>query len=57
MKSTTIISLVFLYLLLAEANGGIIAYGMCQSVCNIQAVWCYTGAGFVFGTVIAAPSM
>ncbi|EPQ52605.1 hypothetical protein GLOTRDRAFT_46665 [Gloeophyllum trabeum ATCC 11539] len=35
---------------------GPIAYGICQTGCNALAVACYAGAGFTFGTVVAAPA-
>ncbi|ESK93305.1 proteophosphoglycan 5 [Moniliophthora roreri MCA 2997] len=35
-------------------NGGLIAYGLCQTGCNTVAVACYAAAGFTFGTVVAA---
>lgn len=35
---------------------GPIAYGICQTGCNVVAVACYAGAGFTFGTVVAAPA-
>ncbi|PIL33906.1 hypothetical protein GSI_03612 [Ganoderma sinense ZZ0214-1] len=35
------------------ANAGPIAYGICQTGCNVVAVACYAGAGFTFGTVTA----
>ncbi|KAF8957624.1 hypothetical protein BDZ97DRAFT_1669783 [Flammula alnicola] len=38
------------------AQAGPIAYGLCQTGCNVMAVACYAGAGFTFGTVIAAPA-
>ncbi|KXN83429.1 hypothetical protein AN958_01443 [Leucoagaricus sp. SymC.cos] len=37
-----------------QAAAGPIAYGICQTGCNIIAVACYAAAGFTFGT-IAAP--
>ncbi|KAI0071739.1 hypothetical protein K474DRAFT_1668680 [Panus rudis PR-1116 ss-1] len=40
--------------LAAPAKGGPIAYGICQTGCNTVAVACYAGAGFTFGTVVAA---
>ncbi|KAF9537400.1 hypothetical protein CPC08DRAFT_600393, partial [Agrocybe pediades] len=35
-------------------SAGPIAYGICQTGCNTVAVACYAGAGFTFGTVVAA---
>ncbi|KAK0480870.1 hypothetical protein IW261DRAFT_1475037 [Armillaria novae-zelandiae] len=37
-----------------QAYAGPIAYGICQTGCNVVAVACYAAAGFTFGT-IAAP--
>ncbi|KAH7883341.1 hypothetical protein F5I97DRAFT_1815740 [Phlebopus sp. FC_14] len=38
------------------AMGGPIAYGLCQTGCNVVAVACYAGAGFTFGvTIVGAP--
>lgn len=42
---------------LALASGtiaGPVAYGICQAGCSAMVVACYSGAGFVFGTVAAA---
>ncbi|KAK7446973.1 hypothetical protein VKT23_014186 [Stygiomarasmius scandens] len=39
---------------LQGAQAGPIAYGLCQTGCNTVAVACYAGAGFTFGTVVAA---
>ncbi|KDQ57059.1 hypothetical protein JAAARDRAFT_207405 [Jaapia argillacea MUCL 33604] len=39
---------------LPTASAGPIAYGLCQTGCNALAVACYAGAGFTFGTVVAA---
>ncbi|KZV97636.1 hypothetical protein EXIGLDRAFT_730290 [Exidia glandulosa HHB12029] len=41
--------------LVLSANAGLIAYGICQTGCNMGAVACYAVAGAVFGTV-AAPT-
>ncbi|KAJ4480927.1 hypothetical protein J3R30DRAFT_2380869 [Lentinula aciculospora] len=41
---------------LQSAQAGIIAYGICQTGCNVAAGACYTAAGFTFGTVVAAPA-
>ncbi|KII83275.1 hypothetical protein PLICRDRAFT_148229, partial [Plicaturopsis crispa FD-325 SS-3] len=38
----------------AVTSAGPLAYGLCQTGCNTLAVACYAGAGFTFGTVIAA---
>lgn len=40
--------------MLAHAQAGSIAYGICQSGCSTLAVACYSAAGAVFGTVLAA---
>ncbi|KAK0477562.1 hypothetical protein IW261DRAFT_1565876 [Armillaria novae-zelandiae] len=48
----------FLFTALAlapQAYAGPIAYGICQTGCNVLAVACYSAAGFTFGTV-AAPA-
>ena len=37
------------------AYAGLIAYGICQTGCNMGAVACYAAAGATFGT-IAAPA-
>ncbi|KAJ3742886.1 hypothetical protein DFH05DRAFT_1262705 [Lentinula detonsa] len=39
-----------------SAQAGPIAYGLCQTGCNVVAAACYAAAGFTFGTVIAAPT-
>jgi len=49
----------FLFAVLAAAGApaamaGPIAYGICQTGCNVVAVACYAAAGATFGT-IAAP--
>ncbi|KAK0232409.1 hypothetical protein EDD85DRAFT_108986 [Armillaria nabsnona] len=36
-----------------QAHAGPIAYGICQTGCNVVAVACYAAAGFTFGTVAA----
>ncbi|PPQ74617.1 hypothetical protein CVT24_004163 [Panaeolus cyanescens] len=38
----------------STVSAGPIAYGICQTGCNVVAVACYAAAGFTFGT-IAAP--
>ncbi|KLO07918.1 hypothetical protein SCHPADRAFT_944882 [Schizopora paradoxa] len=35
--------------------GGLLAYGLCQTGCNVLAAACYAAAGATFGT-IAAPA-
>ena len=42
-----------LFLLIIRADGGPLAYGLCQSGCNALAVACYAAAGSTFGTVTA----
>ncbi|KXN91089.1 hypothetical protein AN958_02956 [Leucoagaricus sp. SymC.cos] len=37
-----------------QTMAGPIAYGICQTGCNVLAVACYAAAGFTFGTVAAA---
>lgn len=39
--------------LFPTAEGGPVAYGICQSGCNTVAVACYTAGGATFGTVTA----
>lgn len=39
--------------ILALANAGPAAYGVCQAGCSGVVVACYSGAGFTFGTVTA----
>ena len=34
-------------------DGGLLAYGICQTGCNALVVSCYAAAGFTFGTVTA----
>ncbi|THH07108.1 hypothetical protein EW145_g3608 [Phellinidium pouzarii] len=34
--------------------GGPLAYGVCQTGCNVAAGTCYAAAGFTFGTVLVA---
>ncbi|KZV97641.1 hypothetical protein EXIGLDRAFT_607858 [Exidia glandulosa HHB12029] len=36
-----------------SASAGLIAYGICQTGCNVGAVACYAVAGTVFGIVAA----
>ncbi|KJA16367.1 hypothetical protein HYPSUDRAFT_147795 [Hypholoma sublateritium FD-334 SS-4] len=38
----------------ASVSAGPIAYGLCQTGCNVVAVACYGAAGATFGTVVAA---
>mmetsp|Transcript_36894 Transcript_36894/g.75614 ORF Transcript_36894/g.75614 Transcript_36894/m.75614 type:complete len:84 (+) Transcript_36894:36-287(+) len=38
---------------LRVADGGPLAYGICQTGCNAVAVACYAAAGATFGTVTA----
>jgi len=40
-------------LVLMGADGGPLAYGICQTGCNSLAVACYAAAGATFGTVTA----
>ncbi|KAJ3837244.1 hypothetical protein EV361DRAFT_845028 [Lentinula raphanica] len=39
-----------------NVQAGPIAYGLCQTGCNVVAVACYAAAGFTFGTIVAAPA-
>ena len=34
-------------------NAGPVAYGICQTGCNLYCVTCYAAAGYTFGTVTA----
>ncbi|KAG7087722.1 hypothetical protein E1B28_013668 [Marasmius oreades] len=54
MRSTSLAT-VLLLIGLQEVNAGPIAYGICQTGCNVVAVACYAAAGFTFATV-AAPA-
>lgn len=38
---------------LLPADGGPVAYGICQTACNASAVACYASAGYIYGTVTA----
>ncbi|KAL1945668.1 hypothetical protein VTO73DRAFT_1670 [Trametes versicolor] len=51
--STSLRSLITLAAIVPTAHAGPLAYGICQTGCNIVAVACYAGAGFVFGPVTA----
>lgn len=48
-----IISLIFIFFLIQNANCGPAVYGICQSGCAVVVVACYSAAGFTFGTVTA----
>jgi hypothetical protein len=47
------LSVLVLASLVAQANGGPCAYGICQTGCNAVGVACYAAAGSTFGTVTA----
>jgi len=47
------LAIALLVLCVLGANGGPLAYGICQSGCNAGAVACYAAAGVTFGTVTA----
>ena len=49
----TLTLLLTVSLLPLTANGGPLAYAICQSGCNAVVVACYAAAGFTFGTVTA----
>ena len=49
----TVLRLCLAMLLLMGADGGPLAYGICQTGCNSVAVACYAAAGATFGTVTA----
>lgn len=54
----TPVALVAIAAAATQALGGPIAYGMCQTGCNVLAVACYTAAGFTFGvTIVGAPAV
>lgn len=54
MKLLMFASLATLLAFVSTANAGPIAYGICQSGCAAVACACYSAAGAVFGTVVAA---
>ncbi|CAG8577285.1 3171_t:CDS:2 [Gigaspora rosea] len=51
-QKTFAIAIIFLSFSLI-VNAGPIAYGLCQTGCNVIWVSCYAAAGFVAGTVTA----
>ncbi|KAH7096489.1 hypothetical protein BKA62DRAFT_719469 [Auriculariales sp. MPI-PUGE-AT-0066] len=53
-RPTRLIASTLVLLAPTQVHAGLIAYGICQTSCNILAVACYGAAGAVFGT-IAAP--
>ncbi|KAF9256214.1 hypothetical protein L218DRAFT_882284 [Marasmius fiardii PR-910] len=55
MRFASLTTAVLLLVGLQEVKAGPIAYGICQTGCNIVAVACYAAAGATFGTV-AAPA-
>lgn len=52
MQKTMKIAVFFAILLLAAPMGeaGLLAYGICQTGCNVLAGACYTAGGSTFGT-------
>ena len=48
MKTKCLLAL-FIALLLSQAMGGLISYGICQTGCNVLAVTCFAGAGATMG--------
>ncbi|KAH7096490.1 hypothetical protein BKA62DRAFT_662757 [Auriculariales sp. MPI-PUGE-AT-0066] len=53
-RPTRLIATTLVLLAPTQVRASLIAYGICQTGCNIGAVTCYAAAGFTFGT-IAAP--
>mmetsp|Transcript_40458 Transcript_40458/g.81612 ORF Transcript_40458/g.81612 Transcript_40458/m.81612 type:complete len:87 (-) Transcript_40458:543-803(-) len=49
----TLVAALVLASLVTSADGGPLAYGICQTGCNAVAVACYAAAGATFGTVTA----
>ena len=49
--NSSLFFLLTIALALQVTNGGLLAYGICQSGCNGVAVACYAAAGVTFGTV------
>jgi len=45
---------VIIAIMFVQVQAGPIAYGICQAGCATLAVACYSAAGAVFGTVLAA---
>lgn len=50
MKIAILMTILLLSVPLAEVQGGLLAYGICQTGCNALVVSCYAAAGFTFGT-------
>ncbi|GAA5916100.1 hypothetical protein JCM6882_003936 [Rhodosporidiobolus microsporus] len=48
---TSFLLVAALALFVNSANGGPVAYGLCQAGCSAPTVACYSAAGAVFGTV------
>jgi hypothetical protein len=55
MKASLYLLVLFSLLLVCipSAQGGPLAYAICQTGCNSLVVACYAAAGFTFGTVTA----
>ncbi|KAI9059204.1 hypothetical protein FKP32DRAFT_1580281 [Trametes sanguinea] len=52
-KLSALTTVLFVFAAVPVATAGPIAYGICQTGCNVVAVACYAGAGAVMGTVTA----
>ncbi len=52
-KSSLLLTIFLMALLLSSTNGGPAAQGVCYAGCAAMVVACYAAAGFVFGTVTA----
>ncbi|KAL7293273.1 hypothetical protein TKK_0013051 [Trichogramma kaykai] len=55
-RNTLVALLISVTLLLQQPNAvdaGLVAYGACQTACNVAAEACYSAAGCIFGTVFA----
>ncbi|KAJ3487682.1 hypothetical protein NLI96_g3372 [Meripilus lineatus] len=51
--NSKITALVILATGISQVIAGPVAYGICQTGCNVLAGACYAAAGFTFGTVAA----
>lgn len=51
---STALSLMTTAMLAGQAQAGPLAYATCQVGCSAAVVTCYTAAGCIFGTVLAA---
>jgi len=53
MKISTIFWLLCCMIMLHQASGGLVLYGICQTGCASLVVACYAAAGVTFGTITA----